>query len=388
MTAGEAARFQPDYAASPAEYLNLVLSRLGMTQSDLAARTGLSAKHINQIVKGIANVSPETASQLEFATGEPAELWAALDARHQALKARTKARERLAASLSWLDKFNLKELHKRGLIPGHTHSVETAEALLRYFGISDPDGWDRVWKPSLTSFRRSPSFTPDATATTVWLRSGQRAASHIKTAPYDPKALQAAVPELRSLTTLDPSAALPELQTRMAGLGVAVVYVAEFDGCRASGATWWASPDKAVILLSNRGKREDRFWFSFFHEVGHVLLHAKRDTFLDQSHSAGSEEDSPPWADPAPTSALIDDGSRDSKVELEADSFAQGSLIPTDALPLIPQLSSEAAVIELAGRIGVSAGVVAGRYQYETNDYRKYNRLRRQVPHQLFEVPV
>lgn len=134
----------------------------------------------------------------------------------------------------------------------------------------------------------------------------------------------------------------------------------------------WASPDNAVILLSNRSKREDRF----------------RTAFLDQSYSAGSEEDSPLWAGPAPASALIDDGSRDSKVELEADSFAQVSLIPTDVLALIPQLSSEAAVMELAARIGVSAGVVAGRYQYETNDYRKHNRLRRQVPHQLFEVPV
>lgn len=385
MSDDRATRFQPDYAASPAEYLTLVLDRLGMTQADLAARTGLSVKHVNQIVKGVANVSPETASQLEYATGEPAELWAALDARHQALKARTRSRERLAESLGWLDRFNLKELHERGLIPTGGRSVETVEALLRYFGISDPKGWDRVWQPSLTSFRRSPSFTPDATATTVWLRAGQVAAAEIKTRPYDPKVLQAAVPQLRALTRLDPAAALPELQSTMAELGVAVAFVAEFDKCHASGATWWASSSKAVILLSNRGKREDRFWFSFFHEVGHVLLHAKRDTFLDQSHTDGDADDSPPWAESAPASALIDDGSRDSKVEQEADTFASEALIPLEFRPLIAQLATETAVIELAARIGVSAGVVAGRYQFETSNYRKYNPLRRVVPHRVFE---
>ena len=384
MSRERTAEFRPDYALPPGEYLAIVLDRLGMTQADLAARTGLSTKHVNQIINRGASVTADTAAQLEYATDVPAELWAALDARHHALMARSRARMRLESALDWLDRFNLKELADRGVVPEAKRGVGTLEALLRFFGIADPDGWDRVWVPSIASFRRSPSFAPDATATTVWLRAGQRLANEIVAKPFNERALLDAMPELRRMTCAEPADALSELQELMRGFGIAVVYVAEFDGCRASGATWWATPSKAVVMLSNRGKREDRFWFSFFHEIGHVLFHAKRDTFIDQNRSEDSDDDRPPWDDPAPASGFIDDGSRDSHLEEEADEFASATLIPREHLPDIPRLSTLQAVVELAARIGVSAGVVAGRYQYETGDYTKFNRLRRKVPHGLF----
>lgn len=379
--------FQPDYAITAGEHLQTVLEQLGMTQSDLSARTGLSAKHINQIIKKGISVSPEIATQLEYATRVPAEVWAGLDARYQALQARERTQRRLADSLDWLDRFNLAELASRGVVATASRSVETMQALLRYFGISDPDGWERVWRPSMTSFRRSPSFKPDVTATTLWLRAGQRAAAAVDTAPYEPKALLSAIDEIRSLTQLEPAEALPLVQARLAEVGVALVLVGEFDKCRASGATWWASPTKAVIVLSNRGKREDRLWFSLFHEIGHVLHHAKRDTFIDRT-GAEEETELPPWAEPAPESVLIDDGSRDSVLEDEADDFASTALIPEEWQPRIVALSSVRQVKEMAQEIGVSAGVVAGRFQFETNDFTKFNPLRRTVPHELFLAPV
>ena len=386
MTERGTLEFRPDYATSAGDFLLNIIEQLGMTQADLAARTGLSTKHINQIVRGRATISPETATQFEYSTGVPAETWATLDARHHALAAKERTKERFSGSMAWLDRFNLKELAARGVIDSSAKTLPTLESLLRYFGISDPDGWERVWEPSITSFRRSPSFTPDATATTLWLRAGQRAAARIDCSPYDLRALHAAVKDLRTLTAADPAAALPQLQARMARLGVAVVYIAEFEGCRASGATWWASPSKAVVLLSNRGKREDRFWFSFFHEIGHVLFHAKRDTFLDQTRGGDEDSERPPWADPTPSSGFIDDGSRDTKLEQEADQFASEALIPARYRPLLAAIHSPRDVERLAEQIGVASGVVAGRYQYETGDYAKFNKLRRQVPDTLFDT--
>ncbi len=378
----DAVIFKPDYATGAGSYLQIVLDELGMSQSDLAARTGLSTKHINQIIKRGLTLSPETATQLEYATGVPAETWAALDARHQAFQARVRATDRFSGSLGWLDRFNLTELAKRGIIQSASRSVDTMVTLLRFFGISDPEGWDRVWRPSLTSFRRSPSFKPDTTATTIWLRAGQRAAAKIETAPYDQRKLRSAIPELRQLTRLEPEEALARMQEALGRVGVALVLVAEFDGCRASGATWWASSTKAVIVLSNRGKRDDRLWFSLFHEIGHILRHAKRDTFIDQTRADESEK--PPWADPAPSSGFIDDGSRDSVLEQEADDFASDALIPAVMKGRVSSLSTSAEVLQLAAEIGVAPGVVAGRYQFETGDYRKFNPLRRTIPHQAF----
>jgi HTH-type transcriptional regulator/antitoxin HigA len=379
-------QFAPDYASSPGHYLATILDQLGMSQSELAARTGLSQKHINQIIKKNVPVSAETAAQLEYATNVNAEVWSAINARYLTHLARTEARGRFASMVDWLDQFKLKELKTRGVISTSSKTAKTVEELVRYFGIAGPEGWERVWTPSMASFRRSPSFAPDTAATTVWLRAAQKAASHIRTRDYDEHRLRSSLPELLELTLPDPSdEVLRELQDRLASVGVALVYVSGFEGCRASGATWWESATKAVVVLSNRGKREDRFWFSLFHELGHVHLHAKRNTYLD---SVASSNESPPWSEAAPASGFIDDDTRDSKQEQEADAFAGAILVPEVERQSIRSATSEQDIKAIAARIGVCPGIVAGRYQFEHQNYTKFNNLRRSIPDELFSGPL
>ena len=81
-------------------------------------------------------------------------------------------------------------------------------------------------------------------------------------------------------------------------------------GARASGASRWVSPSKAIIQLSLRYRWEDHFWFSFFHEGAHVYLHGKRQAFID-----------------LPT-AREDGGVADGELEAEANRFAADILIP------------------------------------------------------------
>ena len=72
-------RYEPDLVLPPGETLVEVIAERGMTQAELAARTGLSAKHINQIVKGIAPITPDTALLLESTTGVSARVWSNLE---------------------------------------------------------------------------------------------------------------------------------------------------------------------------------------------------------------------------------------------------------------------------------------------------------------------
>jgi len=370
-----------DYASPPGALLESILRVQGLSQSDLADRTGLSTKYVNQLIKHHVTLSAETAVRLEAVTGVAAELWSRLEADYRAAEARAERQAAADQWLEWLDHFRLAELKSRGVIPSATPNSDTVVALLQFFGISSPEAWDRVWRPSLTRFRQSPSFRPEIAPTTIWLRIGQRKATKIDTKPYDPGALVDLLPRLRRLTRAEPDAALADLPDECASAGVAVVYASELDGCRASGATWWARPDKAVILLSNRGKREDRFWFSLFHGIGHLLKHAKRDTYLDQS---GPESDKPPWDVAAPTSGFIDDGSRDSSIEREADAFASSTLIPEVDVPRVLAVRTELDVHTLADHLDIAPGVVAGRWQFELKNYTKFNGLRRPLPSQPF----
>ena len=60
-----------------------------------------------------------------------------------------------------------------------------------------------------------------------------------------------------------------------------MVIVPAPSGCKVSGATLFPQQDKALLLLSFRYLSDDHFWFSFFHEVGHLLLHGIEKIFLE-----------------------------------------------------------------------------------------------------------
>src|SRR3954471_12517136 len=95
--------YEPDYSVAPGRTLRSTLRKRGLTQADLAARTGLSLKHINQIVQGVAPITPETTLLLEQVTDVSARLWASLESTYRERLAREENRERLAEDTAWLD---------------------------------------------------------------------------------------------------------------------------------------------------------------------------------------------------------------------------------------------------------------------------------------------
>jgi HTH-type transcriptional regulator/antitoxin HigA len=127
-----------------------------------------------------------------------------------------------------------------------------------------------------------------------------------------------------------------------ASAGVAVVFTKEIPGASVSGATRWLSKDKALIQLSLKYKTDDQLWFTFFHEAGHVLLHSKKQVFIDYGYS---DED--------------DD-------EREANQFARDFLIPPAYAGRLPHIARSREQIEgFAKSLGISPGIVVGRLQYD-----------------------
>ena len=80
---GSGRAYTPDYAVSPGETLAEMLNERGMSQAELARRTGISTKHINLILKGSAPISPETALKLERVLNVSARVWNALEANYR-----------------------------------------------------------------------------------------------------------------------------------------------------------------------------------------------------------------------------------------------------------------------------------------------------------------
>ena len=152
---------------------------------------------------------------------------------------------------------------------------------LSFYGVSSVSAWETVWEQPAVAARRSPCFDSQPGAASAWIRQGELQAQQIDCEPYNKQRFKEVLKEIRGLTRKSPDTFVDRLQELCANAGVAVAFVPEMKKVPWNGATKWLTSDKVMILLSLRGKGEDIFWFSFFHEASHVLNDNKKDMLIN-----------------------------------------------------------------------------------------------------------
>jgi len=313
------------------------LNARNISQAELAMRTGLSPKHINQVIQGVVPLSAEVALILERVLGVQSHIWNGIEATFRDAQVRQAAHERFHEFLGWARKFPINELVKHHKLAPGDDGPTLVGKILAFFGVADPDAFGVLWNERSAAFRRTTQHPVDFYATATWLRLAELAAAEITLEPFDSKAFASLLPQLRELTTQPLSQALAELQRRAATAGVAVVRIPEIPGTRTCGATRWINAAYPIVVLSGRYKAEDSVWFSFFHEAGHIIRHPKKMTYIRP-----------------------DDGTGDGH-EAEADQFAADTLIPPSMAPQLTGLRTTSQITAFAHQIGVDPGIVAGR---------------------------
>lgn len=352
--------YTPDFVSPPGETLAEKLEEFGMTQAELAARTGRPKKTINEIIKGKAPITPETALQFERVLGIPARFWNNREQQYRQYLTRLRERERLAGYAEWTRQFSVKAMAERGVIAGYDDPVDLVASLLNFFGLASPEQWNAVWDRFEVAFRKTSAYESGQGDLAAWLRMGELQAQDIECIPYSPERFRKALNRIRPLTATLPEVFQPEVVRLCAEAGVAVTFVPQLPKSRVSGATHWLTPEKALIELSLRYKTNDQLWFTFFHEAGHILLHGKRGVFLENDGQADERDD-------------------------EADAFAANILIPNDAYAAFLDSApagciSKESIREFADRLGIAPGIVVGRLQHDKHlPYTHCNDLKQRL---------
>ena len=335
--------FKPDYSVHPGEILGETLKARSISQSELASRCGISEKHVSQIINGKASISSETALLFERALGIRASLWMNLESSHRLYVAGKAEEERFASFYEWAKGFPLSSLSQRGWMPSAGSKEEKVRALLDFFGVSSPSAWEAQYEKLAVAYRKSSAFAASTKAIAAWLRIGELKAANIETHPFSKTTFRRSLDEIRQLTSLNPLEFEPRMKQLCSEAGVALLFVPELPGTRVSGATRWVSPQTALIIQSLRYRKDDHFWFTFFHEAAHVLLHGKRAVFIDEELQDVSDE------------------------EAEADAFAANYLIPEASYDnfVSTRPISRTRVVAFAKELGIAPGVVVGRLQHD-----------------------
>jgi addiction module HigA family antidote len=323
------------------------------SQSDLARRTGVTPKTISEICNGKAPISPTTALSLEKVFGRPAHFWLNLQRRFDEAQARAKEQERSTQWKKWAEGFPLREMKKRGwFTQGGPHGEEVG-ALLGFLGVSSPESWGRVWGAAAVSYRQTRKFAKSVESIAAWVRATELQADDIQVSEFSRDRLVAAIEPLRRLSR-DPVDAIEDPARELcANAGVALVWIPELPHTGISGCARWLTPTKAMIALTMRYKTDDQLWFTLFHEVGHVLFHLNKTSFVIDNPEAELSD------------GVVDPEMQ--KLEDEANRFAADTLIPPAELSAFLKARdfSNDAVHAFSERIGVGPGIVIGRLQHE-----------------------
>jgi addiction module HigA family antidote len=345
MTEKIANEYIPEVVSPPGETLAEVLGDRGMSQAELAQRMGRPKKTISEIVNGKAELTPETAIQLERVLGVPAAFWNNFESNYRGYVARVAEEAQLAAQAAWPDRFPLSEMCNHRWITRQSDVTGRVRELLSFFAVSSVDQWRERYRAPLAAYRLPKKFTPDVHALSAWLRQGEREAQAVESQPFDAAAFRKALKEIRTLTLEPPNVFQPRVEARGAECGVAIVFIPEVDKSRACGAARWLTPQKALIQLSLRYRTADHLWFTLFHEAGHILLHGKRESFVEFERASTGKDDE----------------------EEDANRFAADQLIPRTAFDEFVDSGSftRDSIGAFADEVGVAPGIVVGRLQHE-----------------------
>jgi HTH-type transcriptional regulator / antitoxin HigA len=342
-------QYKPDSVTPPGETLMELLEEHGMSQAELAERMGRPKKTINEIIHAKAAIAPDTALQLENVFGVPAHFWMRRELDYQEFLARRREHDRLAQQLEWLKAFPMREMIKRGWIEDKKDQLEKFKAVLSFFGVASPEQWDKYWNSRAVAYRKSTAVSTNRAALIAWLRQGELLAEKVECASYNASKFKKALEAIRTLTNEPFEVVRSKIVALCAEAGVAVVFVPELPKMGVSGVTRWLSASKALIQMSLRYKRDDTFWFTFFHESRHVLQENKDEMFFAGDEGVAYDPNAP--------------------MEQEANEFSANFLIPEANFKQFVAASgnrySKAEIIQFSSRLKIAPGIVVGRLQHE-----------------------
>jgi plasmid maintenance system antidote protein VapI/Zn-dependent peptidase ImmA (M78 family) len=345
--------FQPTWVSAPGETIADILKERNITKSVFAQEMELSEQMVGTLLQGESEITINLARRLEKFLGGSIEFWMLRDHNYREVATN------LSSEISkWFSDLPISDLIKYGWIERHSDHSNDLEIYLNFFGVRNKEQWVKKYSNirNSVSFRTSKAFISHPASIAAWLRKGELFADSIQCKNWNLINFQESLTEIRQLTYLkDPSRFLPKLMQIAAESGVAIAIVRTPSKCHASGASYFLTDKKAIIQLSFRYLTDDHFWFTLFHEAGHLILHKGKGIFLEGSSISENVE------------------------ETEANNFASEILIPKEKRPILKTLPvSSKDIIRFATELGISPGIVVGQMQYSKIIGREQlNRLKR-----------
>ena len=346
-------KLKQEYVIAPGETILELLEVNSMTQLDLALKTGINKKTINEIIKGKAPITTATALKLEYVFNIPATFFLNLESNYQSSLEREKDKQAIIAEEKYLEHIPYTEMAKRNWLEQTRDPYEKVINLRKFFSVASL-GFNTELKNKL-AFRKSKNDNFSFEALYCFLRYGEIEANKEECSKFDIDKLKTNVDKIRMLANKPFLEQIKKIKELLKECGVVLIYERHLPNTYVNGVSYKITPDKAIIMISDRGKKDDILWFTLFHEIAHLLKHSKKEVFVDLENSEITD------------------------IELEADEYSRNILIPDNIYKNFiskNNIYTEKIIKDFAKANNIEPGIVVGRLQKdEIIKWSEFNNL-------------
>lgn len=347
------AEYEELIAFHPGYYIKDIISEMDITQNEFATRLGTTDKTLSKLLNAQIPLSNDIAQKLSQMLGTTADVWLKLQMTYDEKIIEIKERKMIDAEKEYLKLIDYNYFVKLNLVENTKKQDEKIKSLREFLKISSLSILGK--RDFLVACR---SVVADVTDKNIinsnaWVQTALNLAKNIKCNPFNKKLLENYLPEIRKMTLQDPKIFYPRLREIFNECGVAFVLLPHLSNSGVHGAVKWINDEKVLLAINNRGLSADKFWFSLFHEIKHILQQKIKSIFINGDT----------------------DYRGDNELEMAADSFAGDYLIPKEQFKAFLKKGNfnYLSIKNFANQIEIHPSVVVGRLQHEK--YLPYNRF-------------
>lgn len=339
-------QYYPESVTHPGEILLEALEERELGSKEFAVRTGKPEKTITAVLKGESAITSDMAVLFEQVLKIPAHFWMEAQRNFDEYQARINYQNTIAEATDWAKDAPYAEMARLGWVEKTRKPEVKVINLFEYFEVASLKGYEDYYYNQRTkvAFRISLKNQKNAVAIAAWLRQGELQAEKLNAPEFEKSTFKNIMPEIKKIMSEQPDDFFERLQATCLDAGVKVVHTPCLPKTAIHGSTRWIN-NVPLIQLSGRYRRNDIFWFTFFHEVGHILLHGKKYISIENVDYAGENE----------------------IYEKEADDFSSNIILTEKEEAEIcdnEQLSLED-IIKYAEKFGTHPAAIIGRLQYK-----------------------
>ena len=257
-------------AFHPGYYIKEIVEESGLTQEDFAKRLDTTPKNLSLLIRGEQNLSIDIAMKLSRMTGTSVSYWLNLQNAYDALIAEFKSKEELAQERKIFSYLDYKYFREYFNLPDLPRKID--EQIVQVRNFLNVATLTVFKKPDMAvSFRSATGEMSEANIVkaNTMVQIATNIALKTEAPKFNKSLFEEAVRYALTLTK-DHSTFYPLIKEAFCKVGVIFVILPNISGSKINGATKKVG-NNIMLLVNDRRLNSDTFWFTLFHEIGHIM---------------------------------------------------------------------------------------------------------------------